>query len=591
MIRLHGFWLTLFSLLLLTSTPAFAQHHGGGGHGGGGHGGGGHAGGGGHMGGGGFSGGHSGGFSGGHSGGFRGGHAGGVSRGHVGGFSGGHVGGFQSSGAIHRGGSFPTGGLQHHSGIASPSFQRHSGIGTGTLQHHGGLGTSGPQQRHMGMPAAPSYMHQGQNFGAHHGNSGIGGQQQFGNLAHRPGSGNLPGMNHHLQNGLGNSSFQHHGMQALHGGQRAPMSQAVHAPWHAGVSQNFARHQGGFNHSTNPGFNHQWNNWARHTNYSNFGANRYGWVHHNTGWRNHNYWYSNYNYRWNRGYWPWWGVGLYSYWPGWYWGGYGGYGYGLSGFGGLGYSGYGYNYYNPYYTVPTTDVTCYNYANPLPAAPQQTLNVNPATVPADATEQTAMSKFDSGRSSFMAGSYEQAFADIDGAIKLVQSDASMHEFRALTLFALKRYDEAAATIYPVLAAGPGWNWDTLRSLYPSAAVYTEQLRALEAYSRANSQSAPADFLLAYHYLTLGHIENAVKELKIVTQLQPEDKLAQALYDALTKKPEELAPPEAPPAAGNPNQPQNPNPRLQVNPAPVGPAVVAPPAINPPALAAPTASTP
>ncbi|HTN04211.1 MAG TPA: tetratricopeptide repeat protein, partial [Planctomycetaceae bacterium] len=478
------------------------------------------------------------------------------------------------------------GGFQHHGGIASPSFQGRSGIGAGAQQHHGGLGASGLPQRHLP---------QGQNFGAHRGNSGIGGQQQFGNLAHRPGSANLPGMNHHMQSGVGNGGFQHRGVQSLHGGHRAPLSQAVHAPWHAGVSQNYGHHHGGFSPgTTNRNFNHQWNHYARNTNYSNFGANRYGWVHHNTGWRNHNYWHSNYGYRWNRGYWPWWGVGLYSYWPGWYWGGYGGYGgygYGLGGYGGLGYSGYGYNYYNPYYTVPTTYVTCYNYANPLPAAPQQMMDVNPATAPADATEQTAMGKFDSARGSFMTGNYDQALADIDGAIKLVQSDASMHEFRALTLFALKRYDEAAATIYPVLAAGPGWNWDTLRSLYPSAATYTEQLRALEAYSRANPQSAPADFLLAYHYLSLGHIENAVKELKIVTQLQPEDKLAQALYDALTKKPEELAPPEAPPAAGIPNQPQNPNPVLQVNPAPVGPAVSAPPTINPPGLAAPTASTP
>ena len=45
------------------------------------------------------------------------------------------------------------------------------------------------------------------------------------------------------------------------------------------------------------------------------------------------------------------------------------------------------------------------------------------------------------------------------------------------LFALKRYDEAAAALYAVLSVGPGWDWTTLISLYADPETYTQQLRA------------------------------------------------------------------------------------------------------------------
>ena len=46
------------------------------------------------------------------------------------------------------------------------------------------------------------------------------------------------------------------------------------------------------------------------------------------------------------------------------------------------------------------------------------------------------------------------------------NDPTLHEFRALVLFAQGQYDAAAATLYPVLNAGPGWDWTTLVGLYP-----------------------------------------------------------------------------------------------------------------------------
>jgi hypothetical protein len=65
-------------------------------------------------------------------------------------------------------------------------------------------------------------------------------------------------------------------------------------------------------------------------------------------------------------------------------------------------------------------------------------------------------------------------------------------------------------------------------MYPEADVYTKQLRALEAYARANPQSAQARFVMAYHYLTQGHVDAAVKQLKDVLRLQPADTLSAQL---------------------------------------------------------------
>jgi hypothetical protein len=148
------------------------------------------------------------------------------------------------------------------------------------------------------------------------------------------------------------------------------------------------------------------------------------------------------------------------------------------------------------------------------------------------------------------------------------NDAALHEFRALCLFALQQYNEAAAALYAVLTAGPGWDWVTLSGLYPSVSVYTQQLRALEAYCGQNPSSAPARFVLAYHYLTAGHTLAALQQLKEVTALQPQDGLAPQLA-------RQLAPP---PAAGGPSA----SPSIWDTPGP---------AANPPATSLPAAPPP
>ena len=110
----------------------------------------------------------------------------------------------------------------------------------------------------------------------------------------------------------------------------------------------------------------------------------------------------------------------------------------------------------------------------------------------------------------------------------------LHEFRGLVLFALKRYQEAAATDYAVLAVGPGWDWTTLSSFYPDVNVYSAQLRDLEQYAKTHPDAADARFLLAYQYLTCGHADAAAKELKQVVRLKPNDQVSAQLLASLSE---------------------------------------------------------
>jgi tetratricopeptide (TPR) repeat protein len=104
------------------------------------------------------------------------------------------------------------------------------------------------------------------------------------------------------------------------------------------------------------------------------------------------------------------------------------------------------------------------------------------------------------------------------------------------LFALGRYDEAAASLYAALSVGPGWDWSTLVSLYNNPETYTQQLRALENYVSQNPKSAAARFVLAYHYLTQGHPEAAADQLRAVVALQPKDQLSAQLLQQLQQTP-------------------------------------------------------
>jgi tetratricopeptide (TPR) repeat protein len=226
-------------------------------------------------------------------------------------------------------------------------------------------------------------------------------------------------------------------------------------------------------------------------------------------------------------------------------------------------------YSNPYYVEPpstTVVVEGLNYSDPLPAPTvEQTIIAYPPppaedagteesplpTTPPPAPEKEdpdvskANEHFDAARAAFKKGDYARAQELDEKAIALLPSDATLHEFRALTLFAQKRYKDAAGTLYAVLAAGPGWGWDTMEELYPDSDTYTKQLRALEEHVRGKPDDGAAHFLLAYHYLVMGSKDAAVWQLKETVRVQPEDKLAAALLKALTQE-DKADKPAAPP---------------------------------------------
>lgn len=221
-------------------------------------------------------------------------------------------------------------------------------------------------------------------------------------------------------------------------------------------------------------------------------------------------------------------------------------------------------YTNPYYVEPyTVGTTVIDYSQPLVISEPYPVEV-PVEVPVETTPsgtaaaaapaeplppgvtQAGLDAFEQARQAFYGGDYQQALTAIDQATAEMPKDTTTHEFRGLVLFALGRYREAAAPVHAVLAVGPGWDWTTLVGLYPSVDVYTTQVRALEKHVREQAD-APSLFLLAYHYITMGHTDAAVARLRDVTARQPDDTVAANLLAM-------LAPPDEQPATTAPTQP-------------------------------------
>ena len=204
------------------------------------------------------------------------------------------------------------------------------------------------------------------------------------------------------------------------------------------------------------------------------------------------------------------------------------------------------SYFNPFSVEPVSfGSTVVDFGQPF-AQVQYSTSENPAQGPPASAD--ALSEAEEARKAFREQMYERALDEIEGALAKMPGDPALNEYRALVLFALERYRPAAAAIHSMLAVGPGWNWTTMIALYPSADVYTGQLRALEVYRRDHPHAADARFLLAYHYLTCGHTAAAALELRDVLRLVPQDQEAAELLRMITKS-SSSAPPDAdkPPA--------------------------------------------
>jgi len=218
-------------------------------------------------------------------------------------------------------------------------------------------------------------------------------------------------------------------------------------------------------------------------------------------------------------------------------------------------------YYNPYYyqPYPVSSTVTIDYSQPLvvyeqaqyeqPAA--TTAAVTPTAAPDAGQTDPGMAAFEQAREAFIAGNYDAALKGINASLSYRPDDAALHEFRALIMFATGKYQDAAAALNAVLAVGPGWDWTTLSGLYSSIDTYTQQLRALEAYVKANPNAADARFVLAYHYLTAGHSAEAAQQLQKVVAANPKDQVARQMLTMLTgpdSLPGTAAEPPPPPSA-------------------------------------------
>ena len=268
---------------------------------------------------------------------------------------------------------------------------------------------------------------------------------------------------------------------------------------------------------------------------------------------NNNFRYSN-NFAYRPNYWggsPWWGAGHCHSWHHGHW-------------------GYGYNnhYYNSHWYFHDDDDFAkgfmwgiavwslgnmvydmgYNsYKNPYPAPPVQNttivytqpLSVSAAKAPPgdDKTVDTAETKsgeiMERSRTAFKKGDFVTAMSSVDEALSYTPGDVTLHEYRALVLFALGKFADAAGVLNPVLASGPGWGWETMVGFYDSSSTYTAQLRKLEDYTKGKPAAAEGHFLLGYHYMVSDHMDQAYAEFETTAKLQPADSIARQLRD-LTK---------------------------------------------------------
>lgn len=293
------------------------------------------------------------------------------------------------------------------------------------------------------------------------------------------------------------------------------------------------RNNGGVGNGVNFGVGHQNNVNRPNVNLVNqsLGGNSIHIGQHNFSLGNHGYRPAYANHSFYHGYWN----GHYGHgwgYPGGFgyggFGGYGGYGgnryyrplgWGLGawGLGALAYNSGYLGYYNPYYVQSAG----YNYAQPV---------VVSYAAPVSTTQDQGL---DAAMAAFQQNDYDKALDLVNRGISQTPSDAVMHEFRALVLFAKGDYQQAAGTIHSVLAVGPGWNWTTLSSLYPDVAIYTAQLRALESNVRSQPQDSASRFLLAYHYMTGGHNDAAARQLQQVTMIMPNDRVAADLLKMIS----------------------------------------------------------
>ena len=196
-------------------------------------------------------------------------------------------------------------------------------------------------------------------------------------------------------------------------------------------------------------------------------------------------------------------------------------------------------YANPYYSAPVVvdGTTVVNYSDPSFAEPPYQVEDSGdqsggEDSPPPGVSKQSWSAFETAQSAFKAGKYQDALKSVNAALKEMPRDTAVNEFRALVLFALGDYRDAAQTLYAVLSVGPGWDWTTMSGLYGSTDEYSKHLRALEQYVQKNTGKADGHFVLGYHYLTCGHNDAAKGQFQASLKINPKDAVSSQILNML-----------------------------------------------------------
>jgi tetratricopeptide (TPR) repeat protein len=171
-------------------------------------------------------------------------------------------------------------------------------------------------------------------------------------------------------------------------------------------------------------------------------------------------------------------------------------------------------------------------SQPAPSSPAP--RIEEAAIPREEVPAEVRRRMVVARVAFEKGDYAWAQLQGERATYDLPGDANLYQFRALCQFAQGNHNDAAVTLSAALAAGPGWDWNTLSSFYESAQPYTEQLRALEQSVREHPKDAAGHFVLAYHYLVLDDRAAALDQLREVVKLKPNEKVSAGILEALER---------------------------------------------------------
>jgi hypothetical protein len=216
------------------------------------------------------------------------------------------------------------------------------------------------------------------------------------------------------------------------------------------------------------------------------------------------------------------------------------------------------SYHNPYPVRPvyvSRDVQV-TYTEPITQVAVRSAPADDAVV--EEITRKSESLIVESQTAFKQRNYLVALELADKAIAESPGDGALHEYRALILFALGKYGEAAGVLNPVLASGPGWDWATMIALYDAQQTYTDQLQRLEAYTEEKPDAADTHFLLGYHYMVCGHLDLATPQFDLAHKLMPSDSVSKELAELTrnsAKSSDEEQPAEAEPEAEETPEPE------------------------------------